>query len=75
MADQAASLYGSGCFGEGELKVTMGTGTFINVNTASEPHASVAGLSQFLFPPLRDIHAYNMIDEETSNKYNYNTSL
>ncbi|XP_011648355.1 putative glycerol kinase 5 isoform X1 [Pogonomyrmex barbatus] len=44
MADQAASLFGSGCFKPGDLKITMGTGTFMNVNTGQEPHASVAGL-------------------------------
>ncbi|GAB1866198.1 Putative glycerol kinase 5 [Camponotus japonicus] len=44
MADQAASLFSSGCFKPGDLKVTMGTGTFLNVNTGREPHASVAGL-------------------------------
>ncbi|XP_015592528.1 putative glycerol kinase 5 [Cephus cinctus] len=44
MADQAASLFGSGCFQPGDLKVTMGTGTFVNVNTGNEPHASVTGL-------------------------------
>jgi len=43
MADQAASLFSSGCFKPGDLKVTMGTGTFLNVNTGREPHASVAG--------------------------------
>lgn len=44
MADQAASLYGSGCFQPGSLKLTMGTGSFLNVNTGNEPHASVAGV-------------------------------
>nr|CAD7572466.1 unnamed protein product [Timema californicum] len=44
MADQAASLFGSCCFQEGDVKVTMGTGTFINLNTGKTPHASVAGL-------------------------------
>lgn len=43
MADQAASLFGSGCFKPSDLKVTMGTGTFVNVNMGGEPHASVAG--------------------------------
>ncbi|KMQ91932.1 glycerol kinase 5, partial [Lasius niger] len=42
MADQAASLFGSGCFKPSDLKVTMGTGTFVNVNTGWEPHASIA---------------------------------
>ncbi|XP_014212475.1 putative glycerol kinase 5 [Copidosoma floridanum] len=44
MADQAASLFGSGCFQSTELKLTMGTGSFINVNTGLEPCVSVAGL-------------------------------
>lgn len=43
MADQSASLFGSGCFNPGDLKITMGTGTFVNVNTGRTPHASVAG--------------------------------
>lgn len=44
MADQAASLFGSGCFKTGDLKLTMGTGSFINVNTGTEPHASISGI-------------------------------
>ena len=43
MADQSASLFGSGCFESGDLKLTMGTGSFLNVNTGSEAHASVTG--------------------------------
>ncbi|KAK0177978.1 hypothetical protein PV328_001971 [Microctonus aethiopoides] len=44
MADQAASLFGSGCFQVGDVKVTMGTGTFLDVNTGTQPHASATGL-------------------------------
>lgn len=44
MADQSASLFGSGCFQPGDMKVTMGTGTFVDVNTGVEPHASITGL-------------------------------
>lgn len=43
MADQAASLFGSGCFQPGDMKITMGTGTFVNVNTGTEPHATITG--------------------------------
>lgn len=43
MTDQAASLFGSGCLKPGDLKITMGTGTFVNVNTGREPHASITG--------------------------------
>ncbi|XP_016911627.1 putative glycerol kinase 5 [Apis cerana] len=42
--DQSASLFGSMCMQPGDLKITMGTGTFLNVNTGDIPHASVAGL-------------------------------
>ncbi|VVC97658.1 unnamed protein product [Leptidea sinapis] len=44
IADQTASMWGSCCFEEGEVKLTMGTGTFFNINTGSSPHASVYGL-------------------------------
>ncbi|XP_068620375.1 putative glycerol kinase 5 [Battus philenor] len=44
IADQTASMWGSCCFDVGEVKLTMGTGTFFNINTGSTPHASVSGL-------------------------------
>lgn len=44
MADQTASMWGSCCFDVGDVKLTMGTGTFFNINTGSQPHASVSGL-------------------------------
>ncbi|KAK3584659.1 hypothetical protein CHS0354_001238 [Potamilus streckersoni] len=42
--DQTAAMFGQCCFDVGDIKCTMGTGTFIDVNTGSKPHASVAGL-------------------------------
>ncbi|KAF4518517.1 hypothetical protein B566_EDAN004261 [Ephemera danica] len=44
MADQGAALFGSCCFTPGDIKVTMGTGAFLNVNTGNKPHASTSGL-------------------------------
>ncbi|KAL0869923.1 hypothetical protein ABMA27_006119 [Loxostege sticticalis] len=44
MADQTASMWGSCCFEVGDVKLTMGTGTFFDINTGSHPHASVSGL-------------------------------
>ncbi|XP_014484497.1 PREDICTED: putative glycerol kinase 5, partial [Dinoponera quadriceps] len=41
IADQAASLFGLGCYYAGDLKITMGTGTFVDVNTGRESHVSV----------------------------------
>ncbi|CAH0713348.1 unnamed protein product, partial [Brenthis ino] len=44
IADQTASMWGSCCFNVGDVKLTMGTGTFFNINTGRLPHASVSGL-------------------------------
>ncbi|KOC59001.1 Putative glycerol kinase 5 [Habropoda laboriosa] len=44
MADQSAAMFGSGSTQSGDLKITMGTGTFVNVNTGTKAHASVTGL-------------------------------
>lgn len=59
MADQAASLFGSGCLKRSDLKVTMGTGTFVNVNTGGEPHASVAGNFANLYYLFNTIFLFN----------------
>jgi glycerol kinase len=37
MGDQQASLFGHGCFSEGELKITYGTGAFLWVNAGAKP--------------------------------------
>ncbi|MEU7891543.1 glycerol kinase GlpK [Nonomuraea sp. NPDC049152] len=42
--DQQAALFGQTCFGEGEVKCTYGTGSFLLVNTGSEIVRSDAGL-------------------------------
>ncbi|XP_013137509.1 PREDICTED: putative glycerol kinase 5 [Papilio polytes] len=44
IADQTASMWGSCCFEAGAAKLTLGTGTFCNVNTGRAPHAALAGL-------------------------------
>lgn len=43
MADQQAAMFGECCFNVGDVKITMGTGTFMDINTGSKPHTSVAG--------------------------------
>lgn len=43
MSDQSASIFGNCCFGDGDAKVTLGTGTFFNINT-KKCHASILGL-------------------------------
>lgn len=44
VADQQAAMFGECCFDVGDVKITMGTGTFMDINTGSQPHTSVAGL-------------------------------
>ncbi|XP_042285261.1 putative glycerol kinase 5 isoform X2 [Thunnus maccoyii] len=44
MADQQAAMFGECCFDVGDVKITMGTGTFMNINTGNKPHTSVTGL-------------------------------
>eukprot|EP00095_Tigriopus_kingsejongensis_P001848 maker-scaffold10_size831480-snap-gene-7.25 protein:Tk01848 transcript:maker-scaffold10_size831480-snap-gene-7.25-mRNA-1 annotation:"glycerol kinase 5" len=44
MADQSAAAFGSGCFELGDTKMTLGTGSFLDVNSGQKPHASINGL-------------------------------
>ncbi|KAK4288770.1 hypothetical protein Pmani_038223 [Petrolisthes manimaculis] len=44
VSDQGASLFGSFGFERGDVKITLGTGAFMDVNTGSQPHASVKGI-------------------------------
>ena len=41
--DQQAAMFGQGCFDEGDVKLTMGTGAFLDMNVGSKAHASVNG--------------------------------
>ena len=43
VADQQAAVFGQCCFDAGDVNCTMGTGSFIDINTGPYPHASVAG--------------------------------
>ncbi|XP_042314581.1 putative glycerol kinase 5 isoform X3 [Sceloporus undulatus] len=44
VADQQAAMFGQCCFDIGDLKVTMGTGSFWDINTGSKVHTSKKGL-------------------------------
>ncbi|GLZ81685.1 glycerol kinase 2 [Actinorhabdospora filicis] len=44
LGDQQAALFGQTCFAPGEGKNTYGTGSFLLLNTGTEPVASTAGL-------------------------------
>lgn len=40
VADQQSALFGQGCYHQGDTKITLGTGAFINVNTGANPQRS-----------------------------------
>ncbi|KAJ8963301.1 hypothetical protein NQ318_018770 [Aromia moschata] len=44
MADQSSAMFGSCCFSENDIKVTMGTGAFLDVNTSNSIHPSLNGM-------------------------------
>ncbi|CAH1783633.1 unnamed protein product [Owenia fusiformis] len=44
IADQQGAMFGQCCFNVGDVKCTLGTGTFLDLNTGNKPHASIAGL-------------------------------
>lgn len=54
MADQSAGMFGSGCFSKGDTKMTLGTGSFLDVNTGDKPHASINGLIPVVGWKFRD---------------------
>ncbi|XP_030431746.1 putative glycerol kinase 5 isoform X3 [Gopherus evgoodei] len=44
VADQQAAMFGECCFHEGDVKLTMGTGIFWDVNTGNHLHTPSSGL-------------------------------
>ena len=43
MADQQSSMFGQCCFDVGDMKMSLGTGGFMSVNTGTKPHQSIKG--------------------------------
>ncbi|EDV97670.1 GH14570 [Drosophila grimshawi] len=44
LSDQTAAMWGSQCFATGDVKVTMGTGAFLNLVTGKECKAVISGM-------------------------------
>ena len=44
LADQGASAFGLDCINKGDMKMTLGTGTFFHINTGDSPHCTFDGL-------------------------------
>lgn len=49
VSDQGASLFGSFCFQPGQVRLSMGTGSFLSLNTGSQVYASISGAFQQRF--------------------------
>nr|XP_002122427.1 putative glycerol kinase 5 isoform X1 [Ciona intestinalis] len=43
VGDQQAAMFGQCCFEPGDVKLTLGTGAFLDLNVGNKPHTSVAG--------------------------------
>ncbi len=43
IADQSSATFAQGCWSPGDLKCTLGTGMFLQINTGKKPHASLSG--------------------------------
>lgn len=54
ISDQTAAMWGSQCFERGDVKITLGTGAFLNLITGSTCHASVMGMYPLVAWQFRD---------------------
>lgn len=43
MGDQQSAMFGQCCYEPGDVKLTIGTGAFMDINVGAKPHASVEG--------------------------------
>ncbi|RWS05596.1 putative glycerol kinase 5-like protein [Dinothrombium tinctorium] len=62
IADQPAATFGECCFSIGDLKCTLGTGSFINLNTGHSPHSSFKGLYPVIGWKLRGEKAVYLVE-------------
>ncbi|XP_052860053.1 putative glycerol kinase 5 [Anopheles cruzii] len=60
VSDQSASLWGNACFQRGDVKITMGTGSFLNVNTGTKCLASLHGLYPLIGYKLKEASAMDI---------------
>ncbi|XP_073915178.1 glycerol kinase 5 isoform X2 [Castor canadensis] len=44
VGDQQSAMFGECCFQRGDVKLTMGTGTFLDINTGNDPQHTVGDL-------------------------------
>ena len=54
VADQQAAMFGQCCFDTGDIKLTLGTGAFLDLNVGLKAHASVAGFYPLIGWRMKD---------------------
>ncbi|KAK5982265.1 Glycerol kinase 5 [Trichostrongylus colubriformis] len=58
IADQQSALYGTGGWRPGDIKISLGTGTFVDLNTGSAVHASMNGLYPLVGWRLKNVPVF-----------------
>lgn len=58
LSDQTAAMWGSQCFKQNDIKVTMGTGAFLNLLTGPKCHAALTGMYPLVAWQLKDQAIY-----------------
>lgn len=60
IADQHAALFAQGCIDPGSVKVTHGTGTFLDMNVGLEPKISKNGLNSIIAWRMNGVTTYGL---------------
>uniref|UniRef100_A0A915PHH9 Carbohydrate kinase FGGY N-terminal domain-containing protein n=1 Tax=Setaria digitata TaxID=48799 RepID=A0A915PHH9_9BILA len=47
--DQQSALFACGCWMENDIVVSLGTGSFVDINTGGSPHSSLKGTSLYIY--------------------------
>lgn len=58
ISDQTSAMFAQGCWSPGDIKCTLGTGLFLNINTGNKPHASMTGYYPVIGWKMGDEMAY-----------------
>ncbi|KAM9037486.1 glycerol kinase 5 isoform 2-T2 [Sarcophilus harrisii] len=79
VADQQAAMFGECCFQRGDVKLTMGTGTFLDINTGTNLQQTVGGFYPLIGwkigPEVVCLAEGNAADTGTAIKWAQNLNL
>ncbi|XP_051839305.1 putative glycerol kinase 5 [Antechinus flavipes] len=79
VADQQAAMFGECCFQRGDVKLTMGTGTFLDINTGTNLQQTVGGFYPLIGwkigPEVVCLAECNAADTGTAIKWAQNLNL